>query len=151
VSTPQPACPLCARLGGLEAGTDPDFIAMLEHSAVVLGDSFAWPGWCTLILREHAEHLDLLAPEHRDAVMAEAGRVGAALRAAGLASRINYECLGNVVNHIHWHVIPRRADEPEPRATVWTRPGVERERGGTDQDRRRVIERVRAALRTLPG
>jgi diadenosine tetraphosphate (Ap4A) HIT family hydrolase len=33
--------------------------------------------------------------------------------------RINYECLGNQVAHVHWHVIPRHASDPDPRNAVW--------------------------------
>lgn len=145
-SAATPACPFCTRLAAFAAGTDQDFIAALEHSHLILGESMAWPGWCILVLKEHAEHLDQLEPARRAAIMGEAARVGAALRAAGLASRVNYECLGNVVNHIHWHVIPRRADEPEPTKTVWNRPESERQRSGTPEDRADVIRRVRAAL-----
>ena len=32
--------------------------------------------------------------------------------------RINYENLGNQLHHIHWHVIPRYADEPEKLRTA---------------------------------
>jgi len=137
---------MCARLPGLAAATDPDLIADLEHSYVILADSMTWPGWCVLLLKDHAEHLDMLDHARRAGVADEAARVGAALRAAGLASRVNYECLGNVVNHIHWHIIPRRTDEPEPGATVWTRPAQERERSGTAAQRADVVRRVRAAL-----
>jgi diadenosine tetraphosphate (Ap4A) HIT family hydrolase len=139
-------CPLCANLESLGAGTHPDFIATLEHSYVVLGDSVTWPGWCVLVLKEHAEHLDMLGEARARGVMGEAARVGAALRKAGLATRVNYECLGNVLNHVHWHVIPRTADEPEARATVWTRPAAERDRGGTLLERAALVSRIRAAL-----
>jgi diadenosine tetraphosphate (Ap4A) HIT family hydrolase len=35
---------------------------------------------------------------------------------------MNYELLGNAIAHIHWHLIPRRADDPAPRSPVWTVP-----------------------------
>lgn len=147
--TAQAECPFCKRLPAFALGTDPDFIAALDHSYVILGDSMTWPGWCVLVLREHAEHLDQLDSARRAAIMGEAGRVGAALRAAGLATRVNYECLGNVVNHIHWHVIPRTVTEPEPRAPVWTRPASERERAGTEAQRAELIRKIRSALDTV--
>jgi diadenosine tetraphosphate (Ap4A) HIT family hydrolase len=28
--------------------------------------------------------------------------------------------LGNQIAHIHWHLIPRPADDPAPREAVWT-------------------------------
>jgi diadenosine tetraphosphate (Ap4A) HIT family hydrolase len=33
--------------------------------------------------------------------------------------KMNYELLGNQVAHIHWHLIPRLAGDPEPRWPVW--------------------------------
>lgn len=76
------------------------------------------------VLREHAEHLDELSLAAQSAVFAEVARVARAVRRVvrartGHAPRINYECLGNVVPHVHWHVIPRHRDDPTPRATVW--------------------------------
>ena len=32
---------------------------------------------------------------------------------------MNYELLGNQIAHIHWHLIPRPADDPAPRQPVW--------------------------------
>jgi diadenosine tetraphosphate (Ap4A) HIT family hydrolase len=32
---------------------------------------------------------------------------------------MNYELLGNQVPHIHWHVIPRLANDPAPLKPVW--------------------------------
>src|SRR2546422_1234265 len=37
-----------------------------------------------------------------------------------ISVKINYELLGNQLPHIHWHIIPRLADDPSPREAVWT-------------------------------
>ena len=115
-------CVLCSRLNG----PDPLRIADLKMCAVVLGDNQGCPGWCTLILRTHVEHLDELGVSEQAAVFAEVASVARAVRAFfpnsgehGGPVRINYECLGNVAAHVHWHVIPRHAGDLSPRATVW--------------------------------
>jgi diadenosine tetraphosphate (Ap4A) HIT family hydrolase len=115
-------CPLCDRLGS----TDPFRIATLDRCVVILGDNQGCPGWCTLVLRRHVEHLDDLSFEEQQAVFGEVARVARAVRACfprggegGGPVRINYECLGNVVGHAHWHLVPRHANDPTPRATVW--------------------------------
>jgi diadenosine tetraphosphate (Ap4A) HIT family hydrolase len=46
--------------------------------------------------------------------------VARAVRAAVGAVKMNYELLGNVIPHIHWHLVPRRGDDPSPQAAVWT-------------------------------
>jgi diadenosine tetraphosphate (Ap4A) HIT family hydrolase len=38
------------------------------------------------------------------------------------ARKINYELLGNQLPHIHWHLIPRLADDPTPLEPVWRVP-----------------------------
>ena len=41
--------------------------------------------------------------------------------------KMNYEALGNQVAHLHWHLFPRRHDDPETLKAVW----LAIERGGT--------------------
>jgi diadenosine tetraphosphate (Ap4A) HIT family hydrolase len=67
--------------------------------------------------------------------------------------RINYECLGNQLAHVHWHVIPRYAApiDPDPTETVWVRPANERNAGVTPERAAALIERVRHALLFPPG
>ena len=36
--------------------------------------------------------------------------------------KINYELLGNVAPHLHWHIVPRQHDDPLPQSTIWTNP-----------------------------
>ena len=38
------------------------------------------------------------------------------------AKKINYELLGNQLPHIHWHIIPRLANDPAPLEPVWRIP-----------------------------
>lgn len=101
-------------------------IAALSRCVVILGDNQGCVGWCTLILKEHVEHLDELSIEAQGEVFAEVSRVARAIRRVfathgkgGGPVRINYECLGNVAPHVHWHVIPRHASDPTPTQTVW--------------------------------
>jgi diadenosine tetraphosphate (Ap4A) HIT family hydrolase len=34
--------------------------------------------------------------------------------------KMNYELLGNLVPHIHWHLVPRLATDPALRSPIWT-------------------------------
>lgn len=124
------ACPLCQTLAQIRAGAFARHVCSLEHCEVILHDNQVCAGWCVLIYREHAEHAAELAPDVERAVFAEAARVGRAVREVFPQSgaridgrvappRINYANLGNVVGHIHWHVVPRHGDDPDPRAVPW--------------------------------
>lgn len=113
------ACPLCDVVTRCGRGGHPLFIAALRESVVILGDNQGANGWCTLVLREHCEHLAELEVARQERLFGEVARVAAAVRRVFGPVRINYECLGNVVGHVHWHVVPRHAGDPTPRATVW--------------------------------
>ena len=113
------ACPLCEVVARCERGEHPLVVGSLRETVVILGDNQGARGWCTLVLREHCEHLAELPIERQERVFGEVARVAAAVRAAFGPVRINYECLGNVAPHVHWHVVPRHGDDPTPRATVW--------------------------------
>ena len=43
----------------------------------------------------------------------------AALRKVMAPDKVNLASLGNVVPHLHWHVIPRFADDPHFPNPVW--------------------------------
>jgi diadenosine tetraphosphate (Ap4A) HIT family hydrolase len=46
-------------------------------------------------------------------------RLGAAVERAFKPLKLNYASFGNVVEHLHWHVIPRYATETDPKAQPW--------------------------------
>jgi diadenosine tetraphosphate (Ap4A) HIT family hydrolase len=118
----RPTCPLCVRAARCADGSDPFLIATLETSHAVLGDNQGCPGWVVLILRDHAEHVADLSLSRQLALWRDVAVVADALRKHFGPVRLNYECLGNQVNHIHWHIIPRHANDPEPRQAVWGWP-----------------------------
>ena len=95
-------------------------IADLGATIAYLHDDQFFPGWVVLKLKRHATELFQLAPDERTRMMDEVARVAAVQHALFAPRKINYECLGNQVAHIHWHVIPRLADDPAPRDAVWT-------------------------------
>jgi diadenosine tetraphosphate (Ap4A) HIT family hydrolase len=85
-----------------------------------LHDDQFFAGWTVLVLKRHATELWQLEQGERAALIEEVSRVARALGAAFSAVKLNYELLGNQIGHIHWHLIPRRADDPAPRSAVWT-------------------------------
>lgn len=148
------ACEICGRLAEIRSGRHPWLIAELGETYAVLGDNQGCRGWCVLLVKEHVEHLAELTRERQGRVFDDVARVAGAIRAVFPASgrgggppRINYECLGNVAAHVHWHVIPRHGDDPAPAGPVWGW-GEERLRGSLEQgERLRLVGELRRALK----
>ena len=95
-------------------------IADLGATVAYLHDDQFFPGWVVLKLKRHATELFQLDADERARMMDEVARVAAALHALYAPRKMNYECLGNQIAHMHWHVIPRLVDDPAPRDAVWT-------------------------------
>ena len=139
-------CSACDRIARIVEESNPDFIATLSESHVTLADEQAYRGYCILLLKDHHEQLDALPLERQRRLWDDVTRVAAALRRETDPVRINYACLGNFVTHVHWHVIPRYADDPEPRNPIWIRPLSERRVTLPVAERERLLGGLRRAL-----
>lgn len=83
----------------------------------VEGDAF--PGFCRVVWNAHVKELTDLAPTDRHQFMEAVFQVEAALRASLAPDKINVASLGNLTPHLHWHVIPRFADDPAFPKPIW--------------------------------
>ena len=140
------ACPACARLERIARGADPEFVTTLSECQVVLADEQLYRGYCILFLRDHAEHLADLPFERQQRVWDDVARVAAAVRKTVEPVRLNYACLGNLTTHVHWHVIPRHADDPEPLHPIWVRSVSERRMALSEDQRRGLIAELRRVM-----
>lgn len=147
------ACPICAELVACRAGTHPRLIAPLGLSYAMLHTQQGSRGWCVLWLDRHADHLDELDRAKQERLFGEVALVARAQREVfagtgpgGAPPRINYACLGNRVGHVHWHLVPRHADDPMPSEPVWSWPAGLLEGPGPGAWESGLIQRLRAAL-----
>jgi diadenosine tetraphosphate (Ap4A) HIT family hydrolase len=137
------SCPLCARLADPAALR----ICELRESVVFLHEHQRYEGWCVLVLKEHAEQLHALPVPRQVRLWEDVAQVAGAIVRCFSPRRLNYECLGNVAGHVHWHVIPRYVEpvDPEPGATVWVRPAAERDCGVGAERAAELIGRLRGS------
>jgi diadenosine tetraphosphate (Ap4A) HIT family hydrolase len=107
-------CPLCA------ANLD-DIVWQDEYCRVILVTEPDYPGYCRVIWGEHiAEMSDLPTSAQRhlmDVVLA----TECSLRALMHPDKINLASLGNMVPHLHWHVIARFAGDRHFPESIWGR------------------------------
>jgi len=85
---------------------------------VVLADE-PFPGFCRVIWNAHVREMTDLGTTDRTYLMHVVHAVETALRARLLPTKMNLASLGNVVPHLHWHVIPRFADDSHFPQPVW--------------------------------
>lgn len=109
-------CPFCAGMGG-----DLLFEDDICRVVMVTGEeASAFPGFCRVIYKAHVREMsDLPAAERRhllDVVLA----TEQAVRTVQQPDKMNLASLGNVVPHLHWHVIPRWHDDSHFPAPIWT-------------------------------
>jgi diadenosine tetraphosphate (Ap4A) HIT family hydrolase len=129
------SCSLCTDDGGT-------ILFRNDLLRVVLIDDADLPGFLRVIVNEHAREMSDLAPAVRLQLLQTVLAAEEVVRELLDPLKINLASLGNAVPHVHWHVIPRFADDafyPQP---IWG----QRQRETPTQ----VIEQRRAMLAQLP-
>lgn len=121
-------CPLCAPAGE-------DVLWLDARCRVVLVGDPDYPGFCRVIWHAHVREMTDLAPADRAHVMAVVFRLEAALRSVLEPAKINLASLGNQVPHLHWHVIPRFADDAHFPDPVWAARRRDGARHAVDRER----------------
>jgi len=122
-------------------------IADLGLSKAYLHDDQFFTGWTVLVLKRHATELFHLSPTERIQLMEEVNLVAKTLAQVYEARKINYELLGNQLSHIHWHVIPRLADDPSPLEPVWRVRHEPLFRSGSDLQS--TVQRLQQAIQNI--
>jgi len=88
---------------------------------VVVDERVSVPGYCCLILKQHAVELHHLDGETAAAFMNDIQDAARALQEITGAIKINYEIHGNVIPHIHMHLVPRYpGDAIERTGMAWS-------------------------------
>lgn len=91
-----------------------------DRLSVILVDDAAYPGFCRVIWNDHVKEMSDLSPPDRMAINDAVWHVELALREVMAPGKVNVASLGNMTPHLHWHVIPRFADDAHFPNPVWT-------------------------------
>lgn len=111
-------CALCRSPGGEIVWED----GLCRVVRVEGAEAAAFPGYCRVIWRAHVAEMTDLDPGSRRHLMNVVYAVEAALRSLVAPDKINLAALGNMVPHLHWHVIPRWRDDSHFPAAIWAAP-----------------------------
>ncbi len=136
------SCELCGQAGGA-------IVLANEWLRVVLVDDPDFPGFARVIWNDHVREMTDLDPSARSRLLETAIAVERAQREVLKPAKINLASLGNVTPHLHWHVIPRYADDSHFPQPVWgprqrsvRDDAVAERRSRLDSLRRRIAEEV---------
>lgn len=109
------ACPLCEETAEVVIWSD-------AFCRVIWVDDANYPGFCRVILNAHIKEMTDLPPAERLRLMGVVFAVENAVREVVQPDKINLASLGNVVPHMHWHVIPRWRDDVNFPDAIWAAP-----------------------------
>lgn len=137
--TGQAGCELC-ELPGPFVWRGPKF-------SVIVVDDANYPGFCRVIWNEHVREMSDLSADDRLLLNEAVFQLEAAVREVMEPLKVNVASLGNVVPHLHWHVIPRFADDAHFPAPVWAQAVRQTEAAVLAARRARLAQLETAILR----
>jgi diadenosine tetraphosphate (Ap4A) HIT family hydrolase len=106
------SCPLCASAGGT-------LVWQGAHLRVIRADEAGFPAFYRVVWQGHVAEFSDLSPAERQHCMDAVVVVESALRECLQPAKINLAALGNMVPHLHWHVIARFEGDSHFPAPVW--------------------------------
>jgi diadenosine tetraphosphate (Ap4A) HIT family hydrolase len=89
-------------------------IADLERSRLQLKRNQYVRGYCELVAKKSVREPHEMYPQESALFFEDMVRAGAALEKVFKPIKINYEILGNLVPHLHVHILPRYYGDPAP-------------------------------------
>ncbi len=105
-------CELCTQDGGI-------LIVRTDKLRVIRALDEDHPAFYRVIWNDHVAEWTDLIPENRSHIMQTVAKVETVLREALSPTKINLASLGNMVPHLHWHVIARFDWDARWPAPVW--------------------------------
>ena len=132
-------CSLCKKELKSEEG---ELIWLGDDCRVILVNDPDLAGFCRVIWNHHVAEMSDLSYGEREHLMTLVFAVEEAIRHVMQPDKINIAALGNMVPHIHWHVIPRYKNDAFFPGSAWS--------ARTQEIPKSSLEDRRALAKTLP-
>jgi len=117
-----------------------------DDCRVILVNDPDLPGFCRVIWNHHISEMTDLTYGEREHLMSLVFAVEEAIRHVMHPDKINIAALGNMVPHIHWHVIPRYKDDVFFPGSAWS-PRVQELPLSKLAERRQLASQLPAAIK----
>jgi diadenosine tetraphosphate (Ap4A) HIT family hydrolase len=118
------ACPLCTTDGG-------QLVWRGTHLRVIRADEPGFPAFYRVVWNAHVAEFSDLTEAERQHCMDAVTVVEQVLREHLAPTKVNLAALGNMVPHLHWHVVARFGWDSHFPAPVWA--SVQRERDSAQE------------------
>jgi diadenosine tetraphosphate (Ap4A) HIT family hydrolase len=92
-----------------------------DDCRVILVNDPDLPGFCRVVWNHHVAEMTDLSYGEREHLMTLVFAVEEAVRHVMHPDKVNLAALGNMVPHIHWHVIPRYQDDAFYPGSAWSK------------------------------
>ena len=143
-----PHCPLCAEDGGTLVWRGARLRVIRADEEAARG----FPAFYRVVWNDHRPEFSDLSPSERQHCMDTVALVEQALREQLAPAKLNLAALGNMVPHLHWHVIARFDWDSHFPAPVWAQ--AQRARNAAQEEAVRqslpaLESRLRQALESV--
>ena len=91
-----------------------------DDCRIILVNEPELPGFCRVIWNQHVAEMTDFTYGEREHLMTLVFAVEEAVRDVMHPDKMNVAALGNMIPHIHWHVIPRYKDDAFFPGSVWS-------------------------------
>ena len=129
-------------------------LSKLSISTLYLEKIQTYRGHCVLIFDpRHITRIDEMSADEWDQMSQDIRATELALMRAFSPDHINIASLGQVVPHLHWHIIPRYLDDPRWGGPIWTTSADEMQKTYLESDEYdRLADQIKEQLtRATPG
>lgn len=111
------SCSLCRKI--LNIKQNPYFVSELATGYVMLGSYQFYRGYTLFFCKRHVAELHELPFKYRQQFLTDMSQVAEAVFKTFKPKKLNYELLGNIEPHLHWHFFPRYKNDPLPKRPIW--------------------------------
>lgn len=118
-------------------------ICELDTCKVYLFKEQSHKGRCIVAHKKHVGDMNELTAEERGAYFEDVARVSRAIQTAFKPNKVNYGAYGDTGHHLHFHLVPKYADEFEWGGVFAMNPD---QKYLTEQEYSQIIQQIQEAL-----
>lgn len=144
-------CSICDKVSQAMEGRGGFLIKEFRHSIFVVGDHQFFNGYSLILLKTHVRELHQLAPRVQQGLFRELMLATNALVRAFKPWKMNHACYGNLVPHLHWHLIPRYESETDHQSQPWLHADRFSEHLIDSRQARAISTKIKAHLPVVEG